>query len=220
MTDGSLCGDSGGDGRQSSSDSLAIVDWGSFSVSYVDAGKESHWKAEHPQFPGLTGRGMTSDEAIARVNASANLFFDILREEGISSEEIRLSVHLRVRLSRSLHGKIISLARQKGMSINRAVNEFLLRGLLHRLREARADPASIQEIADCLGHWGVYGSGNGSRATGSSSGSRMGSGQVPQRMPGFVHRALESLSKQEGVTLNALVVEILSAQVAIQLFPK
>ncbi|HAQ55811.1 MAG TPA: hypothetical protein DCR44_00130 [Acholeplasmatales bacterium] len=90
------------------------------------------WVIEYPELPGVTGGGVSYEEALREAEDNKRFYFDYLQESGRSipaPSEVAdlgdLSGKITLRLSKSLHQSIILRAQVERVSINALINEVL-----------------------------------------------------------------------------------------------
>ena len=99
----------------------------------IDTMSGRSFLAEYPDIEGCSGGGRTAEEAVSCAEENRTALFQMLQEAG---EEIPVptnpyiaeySGRFVVRIPRSLHGKLVRLAEEEGVSLNQVVLMLLSR---------------------------------------------------------------------------------------------
>jgi antitoxin HicB len=93
----------------------------------IDTTSGKSFLAEYPDIEGCSGGGRTAEEAVSCAEENRCALFEMMKEAG---EEIPVptnpytaeySGRFVVRIPRSLHGKLVRLAEEEGVSLNQVV---------------------------------------------------------------------------------------------------
>ena len=115
-----------------------------YSVRIVWSDEEEGYIATSPEFENLSAFGATPGEAAAQLESVVRAAIDTYRESGWALPEPKrvqeLSGQLRVRLPKSLHGRLADEAERDGVSLNTLIVTFLSErvgesGASHRIAE-------------------------------------------------------------------------------------
>ncbi len=104
----------------------------SFQVRWSD--EDLGYVATCPEFPGVSGIGESPDGAVRQAEAALQLAVETFEEEGWSLPapsvlERQHSGQLRVRMPRSLHSALVSVADNEDVSLNTLVVSYLSAGI-------------------------------------------------------------------------------------------
>lgn len=89
------------------------------------------WSAEFPDLIGCVGGGSTPEEAVREAIASKEIYLEFLKEQGIpiplpSREKNNLpSGRISLRISKSMHKRLLELSEEDGVSLNSYINNAL-----------------------------------------------------------------------------------------------
>jgi len=103
----------------------------SFKVHYSK--EDEGYIAECPEFSGLSAFGDTPGEAIAEAEIALELFIETFKEEGkelpIPNLAKEYSGQIRLRIPKSLHAHLSTMADDEGVSLNTLMIQYLTEGL-------------------------------------------------------------------------------------------
>ena len=80
-----------------------------------------NWVVEFPDFPGITGGGLTQEEALEIANEALEMYIEVLDMEGKTIQQGKESIsngRVTLRIAKSLHARIVQLAEREGVSLN------------------------------------------------------------------------------------------------------
>lgn len=97
---------------------------------YLENGKEQ-WCVEYPELPGCVGGGDTIEEAIDDAKKSKKVYLDYLMENNLDIPKPIIvknelpSGKIALRVSRTMHKKLLMLAENDGVSLNAYINSAI-----------------------------------------------------------------------------------------------
>lgn len=119
----------------------------SFKVRYSN--EDQGYIAECPEFVGLSAFGETASEAIEEAEIALELFIETYEEEKKALPEPNYSQgysgQIRVRLPKSLHGRLASMAEDEGVSLNTLMIQYLSEGLT-----SKREHISFEKVLDVI----------------------------------------------------------------------
>ena len=94
-------------------------------LTRVDEDGEVYWMAEIPDLPGCLSHGASREEALDMIMDAKATWVEATLEGGYSipepHQEPAFSGNLRVRMPKSLHGRLASEAKREGVSLNQHI---------------------------------------------------------------------------------------------------
>lgn len=126
-----------------------------YSVNLAWSDEDQAYIATSAEFPGLSGISENPDEALAELREALAMAIDTFEEEGLDLPDPRRvpdhSGQLRLRLPKSLHGRIAAEAEREGVSLNTLAVTFIGEGLGAAEVERRAAAELRQVCAELTG---------------------------------------------------------------------
>jgi antitoxin HicB len=123
-----------------------------FSVAIAWSREDQGYIATVPEFPNLSAFGETWQEAMAQAEDALRGFIEAYSEDGLPlpppQERPQYSGQLRLRMPRSLHGRLVQRADKEGVSLNQLIVSLLSEAYGFREgKDAEARPALTREEA-------------------------------------------------------------------------
>lgn len=119
----------------------------SFKVRYSK--EDEGYIAECPEFPGLSAFGETASEAIEEAEVALELFIetyiDELKELPVPNHKQDYSGQIRIRLPKTLHGRLASMADDEGVSLNTLMLQYLSEGVT-----SKRERISFEKVLDVI----------------------------------------------------------------------
>jgi predicted RNase H-like HicB family nuclease len=107
-----------------------------YSINLRWSDEDNGYVAEVPELAGVSAVGATPEDAVTEVKDAARACVESLQEEGLPVPEPRSIPHysgqLRLRMPKSLHARLASMAEADGISLN----QYLLAALATRVGAA------------------------------------------------------------------------------------
>ena len=114
-----------------------------YSFKIYHSEEDEGYIAECPEFPGLSAFGETADEAIREAEIAMELFIETYSEENKPLPKPNVlknySGQIRIRLPKSLHGRLASMAETEGVSLNTLMVQYLAEGLITESKKESSD---------------------------------------------------------------------------------
>ena len=122
----------------------------SFKVFWSD--EDQAYIATCPDFPGVSGFGDTTEQALAEAAVSLRLAVETYQEEGWPLPEPQAqpsySGQFRVRLPKSLHAQVVEQATVEGVSLNTVIVTYLSEAVGGRMALAQMQQPAHRMLAE------------------------------------------------------------------------
>ena len=123
-----------------------------YSVTIAWSDRDKAFVASVPEFPNLYAFGATKAEALAQEEDALAAYAELHKEKGVPlpmpEKRPAFSGQLRLRMPKTLHARLSSLAKVEGCSLNQLLLSLLSEGLGHR-RASRA----MERAHEVLSQW-------------------------------------------------------------------